>query len=153
MGIFGAIAKAFNEGAKEINKDFGKNNDFLLGVTAACALVIFADGTAEDSEKEMAMKVLTGHSQLSKLYTPADIKKEFSDALDHAQTNSGRGELRKSLDRIQGMQNAGDLCEGVFLVAVDCAQSNSRHTIGPDEQMALDSIAKHLSVDISKLEI
>lgn len=53
MGIFSAIKKAFSEGTKQINKDYGKNPKFLKAVCASTALIIWADGEVEDSETKI----------------------------------------------------------------------------------------------------
>lgn len=152
MSIFTALKTAFASGAKELNKEYGKTNDFLAGVTASCALVIYADGTAEESEKKKAMDVLTGHTQLASLYPRQNIESALSSALSHAQTASGKQELARQLDAILMLPNGKQMAEDVYLVALDCASANSRHEVGEDEQRVLDKLAKRLSVDPSKFE-
>lgn len=152
MGLFDALKSAFTSGVKELNKEYGKTNDFLKGVTASCALVIYADGTAEESEKKKAMDVLTGHTQLSSLYPRAAIESALSSALSHAQTASGKQELARQLDAILVLQNGHQMAEDVYLVAVDCASANSRNEVGDQEQVVLDKLAKRLNVDPKKFE-
>jgi tellurite resistance protein len=95
MSVFSAIKQAFASGAKEINKEYGKTSDFLNAVSASVALVIFADGTAEDSEKEQGIKILTGHTQLSQLYTRPQIEDALNAALRAAVARNSPGRLTK----------------------------------------------------------
>lgn len=152
MSFLGALKSAFTNGVKELNKEYGKTSDFLNGVTASCALVIYADGTAEESEKKKAMDVLTGHTQLSSLYPRAAIESALSSALSHAQTASGKQELARQLDSVLALPNGKQMAEDVYLVAVDCASANSRHEVGEQEQGVLNKLAKRLGVDPSKFE-
>jgi len=152
MNFFTAIKSAFASGAKELNKEYGKTNDFLSGVTASCALVIYADGTAEESEKKKAMDVLTGHTQLASLYPRQAIESALSSALSHAQTASGKQELARQLDAILQLPNGSQMAEDVYLVALDCASANSRHEVGEDEQKVLNKLANRLHVDPTKFE-
>ena len=152
MGLFDAFKSAFTSGLKELNKEYGKTNDFLKAVTASCALVIYADGTAEESEKKKAMDVLTGHTQLSTLYPRTSIESALSSALSLAQTASGKQELARQLDAVLALPNGKQMAEDVYLVAVDCASANTRHEIGDQEQAVLTKLAKRLGVDPSKFE-
>jgi tellurite resistance protein len=134
------------------NKEYGQSKHFLNAVTASCALVIYADGTAEESEKKKAMEVLTGHTQLSALYPRADIESSLNGALSHAQTASGKQELARQLDSVLTLPNAKEMADDVYLVAFDCAASNSRHEVGEQEQKVMDKLANRLHVDPSKFE-
>jgi tellurite resistance protein TerB len=44
VSIFGALKKAVFSGAREINKEYGSNRNFLNAVCASAALVANADG-------------------------------------------------------------------------------------------------------------
>lgn len=152
MSLISALKSALASGVKEINKDYGKSEDFLNGVAASCALVTYADGTAEDSEKKKAIEVLTGHTQLSKLYQRAQIENALNSALNHGQTASGKQELARQLDAVLNAPSGQQMAEDVYLVALDVASSNSNHKIGEDEQSVLDKLAKRLHVDPTKFE-
>lgn len=156
MSIFSAIGAglkaALSSGAKEINREYGKTEDFLHAVTASCALVIYADGTAEESEKKKAMDVLTGHTQLSALYSRPIIESSLSSALSHAQTASGKQELARALDKVLSLPNGREMADDVFLMGVDVASSNSHNAVGEDEQKVLDKLAKRLGVDPTKFD-
>lgn len=152
MSFFKALKDAFASGAKEINKEYGKTEDFLSAVCASCTLVAYADGTLEDSEKKKIIEVLTGHTQLSSLYQRAQIENAINSALTHGTTASGKQELARALDRVLTLSNARDMSDDVYLVAVDVASSNSHHTVGEDEQRVLDKLATRLHVDPTKFE-
>jgi tellurite resistance protein TerB len=152
MSLFSALKNALSSGARELNKEYGKSEDFLKGVTASCALIAYADGTLEDSEKKKAIEVLTGHTQLSAIYQRAQIENALNSALSHAQTASGKQELARQLDSVLGLPNGQQMAEDVYLVALDVASSNSNHKVGEDEQRVLDKLAKRLNVDPSKFE-
>ncbi len=152
MSIISALKQAFASGAKELNKDYGKTQDFLQAVAASCALVAYADGTLEDSERAKAIQVLTGHTQLSQLYPRNEIEAALNAALGHGTTSSGRQELARSVDKVKSLPNGEQMAEDVYLVALDVASSNSNHKVGEDEQRVLDRLAKHLSIDPSKFE-
>lgn len=152
MSIFGALKQAFVSGTKELNKEYGKTENFLNAVCASCALVAYADGTLEDSEKKKAIEVLTGHNQLSSLYQRAQIESALNNALSHAQTASGKQELARQLDSVLTLPNGPQMAEDVYLVAVDVASSNSNGKPGDDETRVLGKLANRLHVDPSKFE-
>jgi tellurite resistance protein TerB len=152
MNWFSALKTALASGAKEINKEYGKTEDFLKAVCASVALVIFADGTAEDSEKKQGIDVLTGHTQLSALYSRPQIENSLNDALRHGTTASGRQELARALDRVLTLPNGTEMADDVFLMAVDVASSNSEHKVREQEQGVLDKISARLHVDPKKFQ-
>lgn len=152
MSILGALKNAFSSTVKELNKEYGKSSDFLNAVAASSALMVYADGTAEDSEKKKAIEVLTGHTQLSQLYQRNQIENALNSALSHAQTASGKQELARSLDAVLNLPNGPQMAEDVYLVAVDVASSNSRGKPGEDEERVLGKLANRLHVDPSKFE-
>lgn len=152
MSLMSAIKGAFVSGAKELNKEYGKTDDFLNAICASCALIAYADGTCEDSEKKKAIEVLTGHTQLASLYQRGQIENALNSALSHATTASGKQELARQLDRVLGLPNGTQMADDVYLVAVDVASSNSHHSVGEDEQRVLDKLANRLHVDPSKFE-
>lgn len=152
MSITSMFKSVFAAGAKELNKEYGKTEDFLNAVAASCALVAMADGTLEDSERKKAMEVLTGHTQLSSLYTRPQIEGALNNALNHSTTASGKQELARSIDKVMSLSNGTQMADDVYLVAVDVASSNHNGKPGEDEQRVLDKLAKRLSVDPSKFD-
>lgn len=152
MTLGSMFKSIFAAGAKELNKEYGKTEDFLNAVAASCALVAYADGTLEDSEKKKAMEVLTGHTQLSSLYQRAQIENALNSALSHATTASGKQELARNLDKVLGLPNGSQMADDVYLVAVDVASSNHNGKPGEDEQRVLDKLANRLHVDATKFD-
>lgn len=152
MGWFSGLKAAVKSGAKEINREYGKTDHFLKAVCASVALVIWADGEVEDSEKKQGMQVLTEHEQLSKIYPRSAIENEFNAAMAMGSSNSGKNRLGTRLDEVRSLPDGASMADDVYLMATDVAASNSRHEIGEKEQKVLTTIAKHLSVDPSKFE-
>jgi len=152
LSFFNALKQAFASGAKELNKEYGKTKDFLNAVCSSCALIAYADGTLEDSERKKAMEVLTGHTQISALYPRTEIEGALNSALSHATTASGKQELARALDRVLGNPNGREMADDVYLVAVDVASSNSHGKPGDDETRVLERLAKRLNVDATKFE-
>jgi tellurite resistance protein len=152
MSFFGAIASAFKSGTRDLMKEYGGSTNFLNAVCASCALIAYADGTLEDSEKKKAMDVLTSHSAISSVYQRNQIESALNTALGHAQTSSGKQELARQLDSVLALTNGKQMSEDVYLVAKDVASSNSHGKIGEDEQGVLDKISKRLGVDPAAFE-
>jgi tellurite resistance protein len=65
--MFGMLKRAARAATTEVKADYAENKDFLEAVCAGVALVAAADGEIEDSERAKAMKVVSGHTALSKL--------------------------------------------------------------------------------------
>lgn len=152
MGFLGALKTAFKSGAREINKEYGKTNDFLNACCASCALVAYADGTCEDAERAKAIQVIKGHAQLSALYQGDVIESAMDAALKHAKDASGRQFLAREIDAVKSMPSGSQMAEDVYLVALDVASSNHNGKPGDDETAVLQKIAKRLSIDESKFE-
>jgi tellurite resistance protein len=150
MSFLSAFKSAFASGAKELNKEYGKTDDFLHAVAASAALIAFADGTCEDSEKKKATELLTTHSQLSSLYTRSQIESALGSALVNAQTATGKQTLARQLTKVLSITGADAMAEDVYLVAVDVASANHNNKPGDDETRVLEKIATLLHVDPSK---
>jgi tellurite resistance protein TerB len=148
--FFGTVAHA---GASEIKKSWGKDENFLKAVTAGCALIVYADGTAEPAEIKKAMDVLLGNTHLSEVYPQrSQIEASLNNALSHATSASGRKELYDSLDKVSELPDAQNIADAVYLMAVDISVSNSRGAAGDDEKKVLANLAKHLHVDPDKFD-
>lgn len=152
MSLWSGLKAALSSGAKEINKEYGKTEHFLISVCAAVTLVIYADGVVEDSEKKGAMTVLCEHEQLSKLYPRATIEQAFNSAMTHGSSSSGRNSLGRKLDDVRALPNGAVMADDVYLMAFDVAHTNSRGDVGDKEKAVLEKIAQHLNVDPSKFE-
>ena len=95
--MFGALKKAFGAGAKEIKADYSQNKDYLEAVCAASALVAYADGDLEDSERSKVVRTISQHPTLGKMYQQTVIE--------------GRD---------------GSMAEDVYLVALDVAHADGQ---------------------------
>ncbi|WP_439398465.1 tellurite resistance TerB family protein [Bradyrhizobium sp. PMVTL-01] len=150
MSFFGAVKKAFTSGAREINKEYGQNRNFLNAVCASAALVANADGSIEDTEKLKAIQLITNNATLSSLYQRNDIEAALESAFKSAKDASGRQTLARSLDSILTMPNGTQMAEDVYLVATDIA--NADGSVSDEEKAIMEKIARRLNVDPKKFD-
>lgn len=146
--MFGALKKAFGAGAKEIKADYSQNKDYLEAVCAASALVAYADGDLEDSERSKVVRTISQHPTLGKMYQQTVIESTVDVMFKRAKDASGRQQLARELDDIKGRD--GSMAEDVYLVALDVAHADGQ--VEPEEAEVLKKIAARLGVDISKFE-
>lgn len=150
MSIFGALKKAVFSGAREINKEYGQNRSFLNAVCASAALVANADGSIDDTERLKAIALITGNATLAGLYQRNDIESALESAFKHSKDSSGRQQLARDLESIQGSQHGTQMAEDVYLVAVDISMADG--SVSPEETAILEKIARRLGVDPKKFE-
>lgn len=148
--VFGALKKAFKAGAKEVQADYSKNRDFLEAVCAGAALVAFADGEIEEAERAKAIRIITGHATLGKLYQQPEIEQVAETMFKRAKDASGRQSLARELDDIKGKDNAAQMAEDIYLVAVDIAHADGE--LEPEEEATLKKLAARLGVDPARFE-
>ncbi|MBB5765936.1 tellurite resistance protein [Methylorubrum rhodesianum] len=146
--MFGALKKAFGAGAKEIKADYSQNKDYLEAVCAASALVAYADGELEESERSKVIRTISQHPTLGKMYQQSTIESTVEVMFKRAKDASGRQQLARELDDIKGRD--GSMAEDVYLVALDVAHADGQ--VEPEEDVVLKKIATRLGVDISKFE-
>jgi tellurite resistance protein len=147
MSILGLAKSFFKEAGKELSKSY-VDSPFLAGVTASCALVANADGVIEPDERKAADEVITGHSELSKLFDRAKIQASLDAAFRHATTMSGKQELARALTAVRNTGNQ-QMADDVYLVAADVANAGS-DGLKPEETAVLKKIAEVLGVDTNK---
>lgn len=150
MGIFGALKKAVTSGAREVSAEYGQNKDFLEAVCAASALVAFADGELEESERLKTIQIITTHSTLSKLYQRDVVEQTLDVMFKRASDSSGRQSLARELDDIKGKPNGSQMAEDVYLIATDISMADGQSE--PQEVEVLKKIAARLGVDPSRFE-
>lgn len=122
--------------------------DALEAVCAAAALVAAADGEISDKEIETAKKVVVNNATLGAAYKAGEIDKCIDAMLKRAQGGrSGRLGLYKEIDDIASAAEA--LREVVLACAVDIAEADGK--TGPEEQKALQEIAKRVSINLSTI--
>lgn len=153
MGFLGRMMKGLSGVARDVGAmadQYKGDNDFLEAVCAASALVAFADGKLEDSERAAAIRIITAHPVLSKAYDRNSIEQTLQTMLGRATDASGRHSLGRELDDIKSKQNAMQMSEDVYLIALDIAGADGN--VGDDEKVVLDKIAKKLGVDTTKFD-
>lgn len=148
--MFGAMKRAFGGAAREVQADYAGNKDYLEAVVAACALVAYADGELEDTERQKAVKIIGTHPTLSKFYKQDTIETIVSSMFNRAKDASGRQGLARELDDIKGRPDGVKMAEDVYLVAKDIAMADGQ--IEPEEEVTLKKIAGRLGVDPSAFE-
>lgn len=147
--MFGALKKAFKAGAKEVQADYSQNKDYLEAVCAASALVAYADGELEDSERQKVTRTIANHPTLGKMYQPNVVETTVDTMFKRAKDASGRQHLARELDDIKG-RDGGQMAEDVYLVALDVANADGQ--VEPEEDVVLKKIAARLGVDTSKFD-
>lgn len=148
--MFGVLKKALGAGTREVAAAYGENKDFLEAVCAGVALVSAADGDIEESERQKAVRIVTNHGQLSKLYKQADIEQTLETMFRRAKEASGRQQLARELDDIKSRPNGSQMAEDVYLIAVDIANADGE--VEPEEEAVLKKLAARLGVDPSRFE-
>lgn len=148
--MFGALKKAFGAGAREIAADYSANRDYLEAVCAAAALVAYADGDLEDSERTKVIRVCTNHKTLSKFYKQDEIERTVDEMFKRAKDRAGRNSLALELDDIKGKPNGSQMAEDVYLIASDIAMADGE--LEAEEEVVLKKIAGRLNVDPSKFD-
>lgn len=148
--MFGLLKKIGGAAAKEVTANYGENKDFLEAVVAGAALVAFADGDLEDSEKAKINQIITGHATLGKMYDRNTIEQTVDTMFKRAKDSSGRQALARELDDIKSRPNGSQMAEDVYLIAVDIANADGE--VEEAEQVVLGKIANRLGVDVSKFD-
>lgn len=139
---------AVGAATKEINAAYSGNKDFLEAVVAVAALVSYADGELEDSERDAAISVITGHGELGKIYDRALIEQTIDTMFKRAKSYSGRIQLERELEDIKGRPNGVQMAEDAFAVGLDIAHADGG--VEPAEQEVLKKIGAKLGIDINK---
>lgn len=146
--MFGGLKRAFGAGAREVAADYSKNRDYLEAVCAAAALVAFADGDLEDTERSKVIKLVTGHPTLGKMYQQTVIENTIDEMFKRAKDGAGRQQLARELNDIKGRPEGAQMAEDVYLIAADVAAADGE--VEQKEEEVLKKIATLLGVDPSK---
>lgn len=146
--VFGIFKKAISAGVKEVQADYSQNKDFLEAVIAGAALVSYADGELEDSERAKVISIVTGHATLGKMYDRGLIEQTAEAMFKRAKDASGRNALARELDDVKGRQDGQQMAEDIYLIAVDIANADGE--VEPAETEMLKKIAGRLGVDASQ---
>lgn len=145
--MFKIFKNAFSAGAREVAAEYSKNKDYLEGVVSAVALVAYADGEIEESERRKITSMIVNHPTLGKLYKINDIEATVESFFKRAKDASGRQSLARELDDIKANKQ---MAEDVYLMAKDIASADGE--IEPEEAKVLDKIANRLGVNPNDFE-
>lgn len=141
------FGKLFGRKAEAAVQKFSGRTDFLEAVCAGAALVAAADGEIEDAEVTATVKAVKANKALQAGFDPQTIDKTINVMLDRAGGGRvGRAGLRKE---IMEVSKDPEMSEAVILTMLDVAEADGE--VEPAEQKLLESIAKDLGIDLSRL--
>lgn len=141
------FAKLFGKKAEAAVQKFSGRTDFLEAVCASAALVAAADGDIDDKEVLAAAKAVKANKSLAAGFDQQTIDRTINTMLDRAGGGRmGRAGLRKE---IMEVAKDPEMAEAVILTALDVAEVDGE--IGEAEQKLIDSLAKDLGIDLSRL--
>jgi tellurite resistance protein TerB len=143
--MFGALKKAFSAGSAEVKANYAQNRDYLEAVIAAAALVAYADGDLEESERQKVVQVIARHKTLSKFYKQNEIEQTVSEMFTRAKDKAGRNSLANELDDIKSRPDGVQMAKDVYLIACDISMADG--TMEKEEELVLQKIAARLGVD------
>lgn len=149
MGMFGFAKKLAGAASREVKAEYGANKDFLEAVCAAVALVAYADGELEQSEKDKAFKVIKGNATLTKIYQTNDIESVMNTMFSRADSRSGRMGLFRELDDVKG--KGQQMAEDVYLIGLDIAHADGE--LEEAEAKVLTQIAQRMNLDLKALGV
>ncbi len=147
--MWNVFKKAVGSAAREVKADYSQNRDFLEAVVAACALVSYADGELEDSERLKAARIIKDHPLLGKTYQSNVIEETIETLFKRAKDRSGRNQLFRELGDIKGRPDSKQMAEDAYLVALDIAEADGE--IETEEQAVLTKIAGLFGLDEQQL--
>jgi tellurite resistance protein len=140
MGLLSNLKSKFTGSVSK----FSGRTDFLEAVCAAAALVAWADGNADDSEIQAAIKGVTSNKELLGAFDSRTIELTTEQMFNRAAGGRvGRNGLYKEIDDVAKDK---DMAEVVLLTALDVADSGG---ISDDEKRVLGEIAKRLGLNLA----
>jgi len=148
--VFGLLKKIAGGAAREVSAEYGQSRDFLEAVCAAAALVAWADGELEQSERTKVVNLIQNHPTLGKIYKQDVIEQTANTMFSRGKDSSGRQLLARELDDLKGKPNGTQMSEDVYLLALDIASADG--DVAEQETVVLQKIATRLGVDVSKFD-
>lgn len=126
-----------------------KNQTFLEGVIAGCAVVAYADGIVRPEEKQKMMGFMRANDVLSvfetgkviQLFDKAASKYEFDRAIGETEALAAIGKLRAKPS------------EARLLVRVCCAIGASDGNFDESEKLAVKKICQELGLDPGEFDL
>ena len=141
--MFGLLKKK----AEDATKKFSGRTDFLQAVTALCALVAYADGSATDDEINATKKAVKANASLAASFDARTVEKTLDGMLERASSGrSGRAGLWKEVDDIA---HDAEQAEAAILAALDVAESDG--DLGAEERAVLEKAARTTGVNFAAL--
>lgn len=121
------------------------NDDFLNAITAACALVAYADGDASEDEKKKMMKYMKINDDLRhfSMTKVEDRYQKYIESIDF-DINLGRIECYKAIEEIRENR---ENCNKLVSVCIAIGKSDGK--IDADEQNQIIEIARRLGLNIN----
>lgn len=126
---------------KEISRF--NNRGFMEAVTAACAMVSFADGVVSPEEKKKMIGFMQRHEAL-KVFDTNEIIKLFNKIADQYDFDSGIGR-ETALSYINKCASGSD--EARMLIRVACAIGASDGNFDENEKNVIRSLCAHLGLN------
>lgn len=137
----------FKKSAGEAVKKFSGQTDFLEGVCATAALIAAADGDIGDDEVAATKKAVLANKGLAEGFDTRTIETTIDRMLDRA--SAGRSGKAGLLNEIDEVAKDPAKAEAVLYAAIDVAESDGE--IGAKERLALENLAKRLSLNLDQL--
>lgn len=119
------------------------NDDFLSAITAACALVAYADGEATADEKQKMLKYMKINDDL-KHFKLSQIEEKYEKYTESIAFEMGLGKI----ECFKAIENISDNRENSQkLLALCTAVAKSDGKIDSDEKRIIKEIAKRLRIN------
>lgn len=141
----------FNEVSTNLKTEVTKirNQDFLEGVVAGCALVAYADGVVKPEEKQKMMGFLRVSEVLS-VFDTSDVIKLFEKFSDQFEFDLAIGEANalKAVNEVKKKEG-----EARLLVRVCCAIGASDGDFDNAERKAVSKICSELGLNPADFDL
>lgn len=126
-----------------------KNENFLNGVTAACALVAAADGSIDSSEKQKMMRFIQSNEAL-KVFDPPKVAKAFTNWTDLMEfdMDSGKANAFAAINKA-----AKDPAQARMVMRLSIAIADADGNTDDDEKKVLRQICHELGLEPSQFEL
>lgn len=108
MSLLASLSDTLNSWRADAEKAIARynNREFCAAAMSVCALVAFADGKVDSSEKQRIAKAISVNPLL-KVFNPDDLRKQFVEALEKLETDIdfGKMELLSVIAHVKGNED------------------------------------------------
>jgi tellurite resistance protein TerB len=124
-----------------------KNKDFLEAFTAAIALVAFADGSIDATEKEK-MKLQFEHNEALKSFDLIALVRSFKAFVEllELDTDIGENKCLSAIAKIKCKEEAG---RSLLRICISIANADGQ--FDSDEQRVVEKIAREIGINLEEL--